>query len=374
MRLGLVSMAVVPVFLNEHVMILHGAKDAQEYGKLIAWSEHPDAFDWMHTRKQFLPGEGLVVLEAQDRILAFLVKCCEHILHDIPPDTLTTDAFSIQSEPSLKSEKEADGFESLAVMAAEAPYRLPAHLDLDRIELLLRAKVSAAEDHLWALREDPGYFAEKLAESKEHRQEMLKDLNGDIHPTLRVSKLGTLWARVIGSTVFGAYCELEVYTELHRLSKELRSVHAKYASSISPTKDLPEELLGALLKFRHYLHQAAKGPLALLKQSVVASPPWRRFYVREPPVDAESTLIRIMSKNGVKMGKIETQLMWLLRSLWEDDKQLFLMGMPLVLDELERLLQAEPQAKELITAYIAEVIGNLSIISQCLAQLDLYQP
>ncbi|POR38810.1 Uncharacterized protein TPAR_00995 [Tolypocladium paradoxum] len=374
MHLGLVTKGVVPVFLNEHVMILHGAQDTQEYGKLMAWSEHPDAFEWMHTRKQFLPGEGLLILEAQQRTLEFLVKCCEHILHDIPPDTLTADAFPLQPEPHLKSEKETDGFESLAVMAAEAPYRLPARLDLDRIESLLRAKVLAAEDHVWALREDPGYFAEQLAETKEHRQEMLKDLNGDIHPALRPGKQGTFWARVVGNTVFEAYFELEVYAELHCLAKELQLVHAKYATSISPTKDLPDEFLGLLLKFRHYLNQAAKGPLGQLKQSVVASPPWRRFHVREPPVDADSTLIRIRSKSGVKMNKTEGHLIWLLGALWEDDQQLFLMSMPLVLDELERLLQAEPQAKELVTAYIAQVIGNLSIISQCMTQLDLYQP
>ncbi|PNY25651.1 Uncharacterized protein TCAP_04410 [Tolypocladium capitatum] len=374
MYLGRVTKGVVPVFLNEHVMILHGAKDAQEYGKLMAWSEHPDAFQWMHTRKQFLPGEGLLILEAQQRTLKFLVKCCELILHDIPPDTLTADAFPLQPEPYLKSEKETDGFESLAVMAAEAPYRLPAHLDLDRIESLLRAKVSAAEDHVWALREDPGYFAEQLAEAKEHRQEMLKDLNGDIHPALRPCKQDTFWARVIGDTVFGAYLELEVYAELLRLAKELQAVHANYATSISPTKDLPDEFLGSLLKFRHYLNQAAEGPLGQLKQNVVASPPWRRFYVRVPPADADSTLIRIMSKSGVKMNKTEGHLIWLLGTLWEDGHQLFLMRMPLVLDELERLLQAEPQAKELVTAYIAQVIGNLSIISQCMTQLDLYQP
>ena len=74
------------------------------------------------------------------------------------------------------------------------------------------------------------------------------------------------------------------------------------------------------------------------------------------------------------MNKPEGQLMWLLRTLWEDDRNLFLISMPLVLDELERQLQADPHAKELVTAHIAQTIGNLSIISQCTAQLDLYQP
>ncbi|KAK2730623.1 hypothetical protein CKAH01_02451 [Colletotrichum kahawae] len=79
-------------------------------------------------------------------------------------------------------------------------------------------------------------------------------------------------------------------------------------------------------------------------------------------------------KGGVKMGKIETHLTWLLRTLWEDGQNLFLASMPLVLDELERLLHAEPRAKELVSPYIASVIGSLSIISHCISQLDLYHP
>ncbi|EQB55319.1 hypothetical protein CGLO_04762 [Colletotrichum gloeosporioides Cg-14] len=111
-------------------------------------------------------GEGLLVLAAQERTLSFLVKCCELILHDIPSDTLTTDVFPVQPEPEFKNEQETDGFDSLVGMAAEAPYRLPARLDLNRIQSLLGAKVAAARDHIWSLREDPGYFSEQLPRSR----------------------------------------------------------------------------------------------------------------------------------------------------------------------------------------------------------------
>lgn len=67
MHLGKVTMSLVPVFLNQHVMLLNGVLDAKEYGKLLAWEERPDAFDCMHMRKQFLTGEGLFSPEAQKR-------------------------------------------------------------------------------------------------------------------------------------------------------------------------------------------------------------------------------------------------------------------------------------------------------------------
>lgn len=375
-HLGLVSKAIVPIFLNEHVMILNGvAGNTRDYGKLMAWEEHPDAFDWMHTRKQFQPGEGLAILEAQKQLLAFLVQCCLQLLHDIPETTLTSDSFPVLPEPQLKPESEIRGFESLGVMAAEAPYRVPAKLDLRLVESLLAARASAAEDHLWALREDPDYFSRTLLDAMEHRQEMLKDLDGKDHPLLRRGgRRETLWGRIIGSVVSEAYLELEYFSELSSQAKNLASLQMKYADEISPSKELPEEYLKALLRFRHYLNQGAKGPLNNLKHTVVASPPLRRLFARQPPPDARTPKITVVQKPGVKMNTVETQLIWLLRTLWEDDNQLFLASMSVVVDELERLLQSETHARELLSSYITAVVGDLSIISQCLNQLTLYQP
>ncbi|RYP74945.1 hypothetical protein DL771_002729 [Monosporascus sp. 5C6A] len=374
MHLGLVSKNLVAVFLNMHTMVLHGACNAREYGKLLAWDEHPDAFEWLHTQKQFLPGSGLLVLEAQEKLMHFLVTCCQHILHEIPADNLIADTFPVQPEPLLRTGKEPNGFDSLVVMAAESPYRLPARLDLSRIESVLGARLSAAEDHLWAVREDPAYFLEQLIETKEHRQEMIKDTRGDEHPVLRTVHQKMFWARVCGTVAFESYLQLEVFSELYRQAQALRLLQIKYAAAISYTKDLPEELMCAILKFRHYLNQAAKGPLGGLRHGVASSPPWRKYFVRQPPPDSTSTMIVVQLKPGVKMGPIEHQLLWILRTLWEDGQDLFFIRLPLIVDELGRLLETEPRAQELISARIASIIGDLAIISHCIGQLDLYQP
>ncbi|KAH7142916.1 hypothetical protein B0J13DRAFT_51700 [Dactylonectria estremocensis] len=374
MHLGHVTKAVVPIFLNGHTMVLNGADSAEEYGQLLAWDDHEDAFTWMHTRKQYLPGEGLLVLQAQERLLVFLVECCQELLHDIPVDDLTSDAFPLQPVPPIKSESDSLGFESLAVMAAEAPYRLPAQLDLARIESLLGARASAAEDHLWALREDPSYFAQQLLETRDHRQEMLKDTFGRPHPATGRGRETILWARVVGNVLADAHLALLLFSELHRQAQKLQLLQKKYSTTISPSKDLPQDYLLALLKFRHYLNQGAKGPFNVLKVAVVASPPMRKFYVREPNDDVHSTKIAVRSKTGQKMSKVEGRLTWLLRTLWEDGTDLLFAGLPLVVDELERLLRAEPPVQELVSGHIVRVIGDVSIISQCLRQLDIYQP
>ncbi|KAI1175015.1 hypothetical protein F4777DRAFT_350858 [Nemania sp. FL0916] len=374
LQLGTVSKNVAADFLNCYVMILHGAQDAREYGKLIAWDDHPDAFDWLHTRKQFLPGEGLLVLEAQDRLLKFLVGCCRQILSDILSKPTTTPNLTVQPEPYLKTEQESSGFESLAVMAAEAPYRLPSRLDLQRIELVLGGRVAAAEDHLWALREDPGYFLEQLIEVKEHRQELLKDTYGNDHPVLKTVHQDIFWARVCGTLPTESYLSLEMFAELHQQAQTLLQLHKKYAREILPMKDLPDEFLSALLKFRHYLYQAAKGPLGSLRHHVVPSTPWARYFVRQPPPDSTTSKIVVMSKGGVRMNDTESNLLWLLQTLWNDDTNLVLFGLTLVVDELGRVLETEPRAKDLVTARIANAISDLAIISQCISQIDTYFP
>ncbi|KAK4110152.1 hypothetical protein N656DRAFT_838666 [Canariomyces notabilis] len=373
---GKVTHAIQPVYLNEYVMILNGATDPAKYGELIAWDDHPDAFEWMHTQKQFLPGDGLLVLETQERILRFLLDFVRVILHDIPEDRLTSETYPVQPELHLKTEVEANGFESLVVMAAEAPYRLPSRIDFKRMELLLEARVSAAKDHIWALREEPDYFADKILEIRDNSIEMLKDTKGNIHPALRPGVGPVVMARAIPNLVLEAYAELEFFTELHRQAKKLRLLHDKYAPTLSPAKDLPEDFLDGLLTFRHLLGQAAKEPLGVLRYSAVGSPPLRRFFVRKPPANATAArvMFEVAPRPGATPTKVEEQVIWLLRTLWEDSETLFFAQMPLVLDELERLIQAEPQAADLISSRIAEVISNASIIAQCMAQVNQYQP
>ena len=182
------------------------------------------------------PGQGIIILEMQQRVMQFLVDCCRGILHDIPEPLLLSDQYPPKPNPTLQMET-VNGFASLAVMAAEAPYRAPASLDLARLESLLTARMSAAADHIWSLREDPSYFADALSEIKEHRQEMIKDTNGQVHPLFKVHREEILWERVIGNVIANAYLGHEVWAELHRQVQQLQLLQAKYEKDISPAED-----------------------------------------------------------------------------------------------------------------------------------------
>lgn len=369
LNLGKATNAIIPIVVSQSTMILNGAKGPNEYGRILAWEEHPYAYHLKSTKKQFLPEEGFIILEAQERLLSFLVNCCHQILHDIPKETMTSDTYPIKPQPQLPTEADSTGFDSLAVVMAETPYRAPAQLDLERIEALLCARRSAAEDHLWSLREDPGYFSDTFQELAEHRKEMIKYSSGEAHPMLDKTRKHIFWARVSGNVLFDAYCEFEIFADLEKQARDLRALQVKHAAAISPSEDLPEEYLRAILKFRYYLYSSTKPSFAQLHQHVAASPSFRRFFYRE----------KLESKWAVKdqdvkrMGKVQFKLFELLKYLWEGGMELYAQASDM-LDELDRLLSSDPSAKELISPYIANIIGDVSIISQCQMQLDTYDP
>lgn len=374
MRLGIALRVIAFEFATQHVMFLNGAYGPDEYGKLLAIHDHPDALDWLSEGKQFLPGQGLFILQAQERVICFLVSCCKQIMHEIPEKTLVSDAFPIQPPPQFQTESDTGGFQSLAIMAAEAPYRVPDHLDFKRIESLLAAQASAAEDHMWSLREDPGYFVDIERELKEHRQEFIKDTNGKPHPVLEKSRIHKLWGKILCNLLSEAYIPLEIFSHLQQQAQDLRALHERLAPAISPLGTLPKEYLKAILRFRYYLRQVVKEFGTLLMYRSTASPPLRRFFVRSHPVHISSSEFVVTTDLSMKMDSIEKELLWHLRTFWQKDENMLFIYLPIAIDELQRLLDSKPKAKEMVSPTIAAIIGKISVISQCLTQLDLYQP
>jgi hypothetical protein len=287
-------------------MLLEG-ETVETYGRIVSWDDDEEAMMKTFNGLGFLPGAGVQVLEIQEKLLGFLLTCCYSILHEMDPSAMTSEA-TIRPEPSPLSN--GAEYPTLATIAAEAPYRLPARLDFNRFKTLVNAKRLSVEDHIRGLREDPGYFADVLGDWSEHRQEKLPDMNGKRHPVLGEP---LFWERVIGNVVTDAYGGLVVWNIISEQLAQLATLQAKYSDSITPTKTLPPEYLKALLKFRYTLEQSKKGPILQLKTGVPASPYYRSTFVREPHVPG-SSMIKLQSKTKTD------QLMWLFSNLWTDEQ------------------------------------------------------
>lgn len=138
------------------------------------------------------PGDGLWVLEIQDRIYKFLLDTVRRIFHDISSSDLTGLEYSIQPEPPLPSANfREDGVVSLASTNLEAIYSTPGRMDLHRLQLLVTAKANEEEDKLWALREDPGRFSEGLEDFIAHRPEHVPGPYSSKHHATTIDGSGT---------------------------------------------------------------------------------------------------------------------------------------------------------------------------------------
>jgi hypothetical protein len=369
---GITSGAIMPAFLNEHVMMFTGRSSPETYGELLSWDDHPDAFDWLQSQRGAHPGEGLMILEIQDRLYMFLVQLCKLILHEFPQATLVDPSNPVQPEPPSVSAS-ATGLASLATTAAEAPYRLPAALDLNRLESFVGAKLSAVEDHILALREDPGYFARVVLDWKDHRQELLPDTSGHEHPLLRNPfQEQVFWERVVGNVLVTAMSNLEAWYSIHERVVNLRHLQAKFADVISPEEDLPKEYAIAIYRFHYHLEQFSKGPIELLKVGFVASPPMRPFFLRRPQ-DPTNTIIQIIQKTNVPKDKEREEVTWIMMTLFDAEK-CHLAGLNTLVDELDRLMQGNSKAQQFISSWVEDQISDLSVLSQCMHQIKLYQP
>ena len=363
-HLGMTSLAIQSPFLNLHTILLRGQTTPNTYGRLVAWDDDDEAFDLMHTGIGFHPGYGLQVLETQQEVLRFLVKCCYLILHDMPVESLTSNDVPVQPEQPLPLRDESE-WPSLAAMASEAPYRVPAHLNFEHLQALIAGKRSTAMDHIWALREDPGYFADVMGDYSEHRQETLLDVHGKRHPVLGQP---LFWDRVLSNAILDAYGSFITWDVMFQQATNLVELSKRYSSDVSATKRLPSQYDTALQNFMHFLNQASKGPIANLKIGVPPSPPLRSLFVREPQ-QPNSTTIRVKTKSAV--GK--DALLHLFTTLW-DEHQLFLCGLPDVMDELDRLVQSDSRQKERLSSWVAQTISDLAVIAQIRREIGSYHP
>jgi hypothetical protein len=363
--LGESSGATMPDFLNEYTMYFHKDEAADDYGKLVSWDDDDDAFEDMTNEVGMHPGHGLQALEIQQRLWAFLVTWSGSLLQDVPSLIKGDIQLNPGPPPAL-----AD-ITSLQIIALEAPYRVPAHLDFARLEAIASAERNGREDHLWALREDPGYFADAINQASEHRQEWLHDTRGHKHPTLNEPGRPLFWNRVLGNFVNESYFEFATFDEIVRQIKDLAVLHARYIDQIKPEANLPTDLFKAIQSLRFLLDRTKHVLIETLRMALVASPPIRQFSLRSPQ-DPWTSKMRSTYQPPLE-DHIVKHIMPIFDILFNPD-QLRLFGLHTATDEIGRLMQSNSDVNAIISPFVASQISSLAVVSECLHQLHLFKP
>ncbi|KAJ4330045.1 hypothetical protein N0V87_010349 [Didymella glomerata] len=363
--LGKASGTIMPAFLNGYTMYFHRGETADEYGDLISWDDEEDAFEDMTNEIGMHPGHGLQALEIQQRIWTFLVTWSTSLLQDLPSQTEGDVLVNPGPPPTLGD------ITSLQTIALEAPYRIPAHLDFARLKAIASAERNARKDHLWALREDPGYFADAMQEASVHRQEMLRDTEGHEHPTLKAPGRPLFWNRVVGNVLIELHFGFATFDEIVRQVNNLTLLHARHHDRVKPGCSLPSNLSMAFQNLRFILDAAKVDLIQTLRVGLFPSPPFRQFCSREPQ-DPRTSVIRAMYQPPHQNNAVK-RIMPFFNILF-DEEQLRLYGLHTVIDEIGRLMQSDSGVNAIISPWIARRLSSLTVVSECLHQLHLFKP
>ena len=216
---------------------------------------------------------------------------------------------------------------------------------------------------------------------------MLVDTNGLPNPDLEPEHEVEYWTRVLYDSVFTDHLHFEMFTELFTQAEALQQLHRSNAAAIQPECDLPEPYMHAILRFRYFLNEA----LCLMSQRVPVfnSLPWREHYYCTVMKKARGFGSAIVNwKEPCRLTTIQRRLQKYLSRFTgfkkrhsanhEPDNlimsEIKMYGWPTLMDGLHNLIESEPQAKAMITPFVASSIGELSILSKCLHQLEIYQP
>lgn len=160
--------AVEPAPHFHKVMLLTGQTTRTTYGSLQdVSSKKDDVEDIVWTGFGFQLGKGLVILETQKQLYSFLLRCTEILLHDIDLSKSTTGTTTVHSQHNMRvmdTTMSADSKEwhSVSEMNTHASYHLPQTFSMEFLRRLAVATLEEAEDHFWALHEDPAYFQAQL--------------------------------------------------------------------------------------------------------------------------------------------------------------------------------------------------------------------
>jgi hypothetical protein len=370
-------------YLPGHVMMFTDRQDFECYGELLNAHEHAHAEKWLNLGLASHVSDGLILLEAQERTMSFLVACAKLILHDVQ-DFLQSPKLAV----SALLEDTGEGFVSLAAATISAQYLPPAQLDFDRIISLLAARRDQAANHLLSLREDPGYFRDTTSEIKEHEAENVKIEDPSAPQGLDPSNpkhQHAYWTEVLCDMITTDHMQYEMYSELHDQAQGLRQMSESFAGVIQPGRILPENYMHALLRFRFYLKESFMH-ITQSKLPFAGSPPWRNHYHRE--IVYEGAGAYFSPKDPCRLTPIQKRLESFLtcfasfkHSTWANEEhkddytfRLKTIGITKIMDSLQHLIESQSEAREILTPYLAASLGSLATVTECLRQLELYQP
>ncbi|EED11884.1 hypothetical protein TSTA_110630 [Talaromyces stipitatus ATCC 10500] len=298
-------------------IIIQDPSTSNRYASLVSDS---DINQRLETHCQKIPvSEGYLTLIVQKGIYEFLVKVCELLKPEPPPQGQTVPLPPINLQRLLSDES------GLAELP-HTPYSLPADFNVISLLACVEAKFSASESHIWDLREDPRYFAETL-----YAQENSKEKD--------------MWSQTIRTVIAEAYTDLQTWSQLRRLLTDLQKCLERDKKQFQANNALNEELQLAFQKLITFLVPMCRCQVTRLITAISGD------------------------INSFGMKKFQSAFKRLC-----DERNWTISVLPSLIDALGHALQKEHSSNKSISPLAMRIISDLSIVTVCFREMNFFQP
>ncbi|OCK75654.1 hypothetical protein K432DRAFT_308042 [Lepidopterella palustris CBS 459.81] len=366
LHVGLFSGAIGGTYMVNCEMALQGDTPAT-YGKVTL----SDYLSQMAGKGQ-TAGEGLDILEVQERVLRFLLDISRIILKDKNGSLADIPRSPLPEPPPLNAG--STEWRSAAVLAAEAPYTVPHRVDLASLKALASARLADAEDHFWALREDPGYFTDFIGDWSEHSSEAILVYGKKRHPDLTnpITKQ-KFWDRTLGSVVHFAYENIFSWRTMQQQLNQLIELEQSIGSFQFQREEEHPEYLLVLRRIKYFLeHRLIPEAVMRLMVHFPASPSMRNLFQLLPDHNGYGGF-SVYPRTDEGIIESKDYMIWLYAQMI-DDTRFQVCGFANLATEFDRLTQSNAKQKARVTPFLYHVFEGLGLVSELQNQLSIYRP
>ncbi|KAL8690232.1 MAG: hypothetical protein Q9218_004270 [Villophora microphyllina] len=357
--------AVLPAAQYEQLMLLSG-QSRETYGQLKDIT-YADTENIVWTGYGLQLGHGIVILDTQQRLYRFLVRCAQLLLHDMDLSTGVVDAASLRSQDfknlschmSIKNVE----WQSVSKMNSEAYYRLPQRFSLKVLERLASTQCDAAEDVFWTLHEDPGYFQEQLALKYHQALVHCRKIPG---PS-RTPEEDVLMNATV-HLIFSACQDIILWDAIRTDLRSLVAFTDGMETGFRLDARLPPDYEKAMESFIALILLAFRIAIKSISGVMMSNPKLGDFFEMIPAVQGGRGGYTYRLKRS--SAKIPTIL-----SLLHDLGTLKdMMGSLNIMDEMERIMSSDPTQRDIVDTNMNIQISKLAALAQIDDALGRHQP
>ncbi|KAJ5261047.1 hypothetical protein N7478_011642 [Penicillium angulare] len=223
--------------------------------------------------------KGLVTMEIQSRLYAFLVKCCMGIMEQSEADLIapSPDGIPVVANDTI-----------IRSLSAAPQYRIINRLqDFDALLPLIDARRNAAIDHVFLLRNDPGYVYETIREITAHMYYIII-WEGTDYEVAEVRKTAII------TMIHAAFLNLGAWQGYYRRFSNLRNLLRRHynqyteGGTADDNQALGGDIQASILRLGAQLENDMDLFRRALWQAVPASSPFKgKVRVRQPTIPDE---------------------------------------------------------------------------------------